>query len=276
MFKAMRSQLGSVVIALMLGCLPVQMMVCEFASAQTISDRKAEADRLFEKGNQLSNVRKYQEALPALEQSLKIYREIKDRNGEEQTIVTLGVAYNYLGEYAKANEYLRQLEMMSKPVSSQTVSERQAEANRLLNEGSQLYKDSKYQEALQAWEQALQIYRDIKNINGEGAILYNLGLIYYSIEQYKKALEYYQPALVIYKQVNSSKWERNLLKDLLLNIGVSYSSLGEHKKAIEFYEQSLIIAMQENDLKTRLLLLTNIGSASIFSAQYQKAIEYYQ
>jgi len=54
MFKAIRSELGSVVIALVLGCLPLQMMVCESISAQTTSDsKKVEADQLLEKGIKL-------------------------------------------------------------------------------------------------------------------------------------------------------------------------------------------------------------------------------
>ena len=86
----MRSQLGSVVIALVLSCLPVQMMVCESVSAQTTSDRKAEADRLLKQSYQQYYKSQYREAFQSWEQALQIYREIKNRNGEATLLNNLG------------------------------------------------------------------------------------------------------------------------------------------------------------------------------------------
>ena len=43
-----------------------------------------------------------------MQQALIIYREIKDRKGEGESLGNLGIAYNFLGDYAKAIEYHQQ------------------------------------------------------------------------------------------------------------------------------------------------------------------------
>ncbi|MGV2390909.1 MAG UNVERIFIED_CONTAM: hypothetical protein LVR29_30120 [Microcystis novacekii LVE1205-3] len=46
----------------------------------------------------------------------------------------------------------------------------QTEAYRLNERGIQQYQTSQFREALQSWEKALQIYREIKNRQGEAAV----------------------------------------------------------------------------------------------------------
>ena len=56
--------------------------------------------------------------------------------------------------------------------------ERNAEGLRLYGEGQQLLKKGKFREALEKFERALVIVREIGERQGEGAILKNLGSIY--------------------------------------------------------------------------------------------------
>ena len=64
------------------------------------------------------------------------------------------------------------------PVVAQVQNDRKAEADRLLQQGIQQYQISQFWEALQSWEQALAIYREIGDRTGEGAALGNLGIVY--------------------------------------------------------------------------------------------------
>src|SRR6478672_8566734 len=64
-------------------------------------------------------------------------------------------------------------------VLAQTPDARQAEADRLLQQGNQQFRISQFEAALQSWQQALIIYRETKNRQGEGNALGNLGLAYY-------------------------------------------------------------------------------------------------
>ena len=50
----------------------------------------------------------YAKAIEYSQQSLAIFREIKDRNGERVALCTLGAAYTPVGDYAKVIEYSQQ------------------------------------------------------------------------------------------------------------------------------------------------------------------------
>ncbi len=54
--------------------------------AQTPDDRKAEAERLFQQGIEQFQISQFEVALQSWQQALIIYREIKDRLGESQSL----------------------------------------------------------------------------------------------------------------------------------------------------------------------------------------------
>ncbi|MFB2877873.1 tetratricopeptide repeat protein, partial [Floridanema aerugineum] len=144
--------------------------------AQTNSEKKAEASRLLQQGNQQFKTSKFQEALQSFQQALAIYREIGDRNGEARALGTVGLAYYALGDYQKALDSLQQSLVIARelkdPKLEQSVQQvlsivqqqnnpRKAEADRLFQQGIQQFQTSKFREALQSWQQALAIYREI-------------------------------------------------------------------------------------------------------------------
>ena len=116
----MRNQLGSVVIALVLGCLPVQMIFCEVGWAQTERDRKVEAYKLNELGIQLLNKGQLKDALVKFGQVLDIYIEIKDRSSEGTALNNIGGIYEDLGQYVKALEYYQRALAIKKQVGKRS------------------------------------------------------------------------------------------------------------------------------------------------------------
>jgi len=74
---------------------------------------------------------------------------------------------------------------------------RKAEADRLLEQGIQQCNISQFREALQSWEQALTIYREIGYRQGEAGSLGNLGNAYVSLGQYHRAIAFYEQSLEI-------------------------------------------------------------------------------
>jgi len=55
--------------------------------------------------------------------------------------------------------------------TAQESSNQRTKADKIFNQGLELYQRSQYREALQKWEQALQIYREIKDRNSEAKFL---------------------------------------------------------------------------------------------------------
>ncbi len=131
--------------------------------------------------------------------------------------------------------------------------DRKAEADRLLNQGSQLFGVSKYREAFAAWEQALQIYREIKDRNGEGRALNNLGNAYDSLGQYQKAIDFYQQSLAILNQIGDHSGEAYSLN----NLGEAYYHLQEYSQALEYFQKSVEISKRIQRPEQNIIALNN-------------------
>lgn len=82
-------------------------------------------------------------------------------------------------------------------------SNRQAEADRLFQQGIEHYQKSQFQEVLEAWEQALAIYREIGDRSAEASILESLGNVYFSLEDYEKASEIYTQQLFLAREMGN-------------------------------------------------------------------------
>ena len=109
-------------------------------------------------------------------------------------------------------------------VLAQTTDARKAEADRLLQQGIQQYQTSQFEAALKSWQQALIIYREIKDRQSEGKALGNLGLAYKSLGNYAKAIEYQQQWLAIAREIKDRQSEGAALG----NLGLAYNSLGNY------------------------------------------------
>jgi CHAT domain-containing protein/uncharacterized protein HemY len=158
------------------------------------------------------------------------------------------------------------------PVVAQAIEVSEAEAYRLMQQGSQQLQTDQFQAALNSWQQALQIYRTIKHRRGEGAALGLLGVTYHSLGNYAKAIEYSQQSLAITREIKNRPGEGLALS----NLGNAYRSLGNYAKAIEYSQQYLAIAREIKDRRREGEALSLLGNAYRSPGNYAKAIEYAQ
>ncbi len=155
---------------------------------------------------------------------------------------------------------------------AQTPTERKAEADRLREQGIEQLYTSQYEVALQSFQQALIIYREIKDRLGEGRTLTNLGLPYYYLGDYAKAIDYHQQSLAIAREIKDHLLEGKALT----NLGAAYNRLGNYPKVIEYQQQSLAIAREIQDREGEAAALGNLGLAYYDLGDYEKAIDYHQ
>jgi CHAT domain-containing protein len=153
---------------------------------------------------------------------------------------------------------------------AQTTGSRQAEADRLFRQGLQQIQSSQFEAALQSWQQALVMYRELKYRTQEGAALGNLGVAYQSLENYSKAIDYQEQSLAIAREMKHREGEEKALG----NLGVAYRFLGNYSKAIDYQEQSLAIAREMKHREGEEKALGNLGIAYQFLGNYSKAIDY--
>ncbi|MCL1471448.1 tetratricopeptide repeat protein [Argonema antarcticum] len=160
--------------------------------------------------------------------------------------------------------------LFTNPVQAKTVQERQAEADRLQQQGfEEGLKNRQFEAALESWQKALTIYREIKDRRGEGRSLGNIGYAYFLLDDREKAIEYLEQDLAIARDIKDRQEEA----DALGNLGTVYYSQGDYPKAIDYYQKSLAIQRQLKNSRGEALCLNNLVSAYRYLGEYAKATE---
>ncbi|MBD2356490.1 CHAT domain-containing protein [Tolypothrix sp. FACHB-123] len=155
---------------------------------------------------------------------------------------------------------------------AQTREQRQKEAITLSKQGFELYSRSQYRQALELYEQALVICREIGEKTGESVILNNIGAAYDSLGDYQKALVYYQQALVIAQKIGDKAAEGNRFN----NIGLVYKKMGQYQQALNYYQKALEIAKVTGNKAAEAVIIDNIANIYHSLGQYQKTLDYRQ
>ncbi|BAZ01093.1 TPR repeat-containing protein [Tolypothrix tenuis PCC 7101] len=140
-------------------------------------------------------------------------------------------------------------------VLAQGSDARRTEADRLLQRGEELLDKYQSQAALQNFQQALKIYRQIQYRPGEGRTLKGIGNAYYDLNDFNQAISYQQQAL----EIAQSTKDKDLAARALNNLGNNYRALGNFTQAIAYYEKALVIARQIQDLHREASTLENLG-----------------
>lgn len=198
---------------------------------------------------------------------LTVAQKNSDRQGEEQALSNLGLAYYYLGDYNHAIKYHQQSLRVA-----QSVGNRRGEGAALGNLGIAYHAVGEYKRAIEYYQQHLTIAREIANRGGEAVALGNLGIAYHALGEYTKAIEYYQQQLSIAQTIGDRQCEANSIG----NLGNAYKALGDYVKAIDYQQRTLAIKRELGDRKGEAQALGNLGNAYEALGDYRKALEYYQ
>ena len=97
--------------------------------------------------------------------------------------------------------------------------------------------------AIEFYEQALEIEKEIGDRRAEGSILGNLGNAYADLGDARRAIEFYEQRLVIAREIGDRRGEGNAL----WNMTLALDSLGEQERAIPCAQAALAIREQIED-----------------------------
>jgi tetratricopeptide (TPR) repeat protein len=219
---------------------------------------------LMNLGNAYHSLGQYTEAITFLEQSLVIYREIQDKQGEANCLMNLGNANYSLEHYPEAIALYQQALSIQREIQ-----DRQGEANCLMNLGNVNYSLEHYPEAISLYQQALSIQREIQDRQGEANCLMNLGNVNYSLEHYPEAISLYQQALAIQREIQDRQGEANSLG----NLGNANYSLGIYPEAITFYQKALEIYREIHDRRSEARTLSNLSFVYNKAGRIREGIE---
>ncbi|WP_315789965.1 CHAT domain-containing tetratricopeptide repeat protein [Fischerella sp. JS2] len=123
-------------------------------------------------------------------------------------------------------------------------------------------------QALELYKQAVSIFQAQKKPATAAGVLTQIGRIYFSLGQTTNALATYNQALDIQRQQKDTDAQATTLKDL----GLVYMSLGEPQKALASLNQALEIQRANKDLSGQADTLTYIASVYTSISENQKAL----
>ncbi|MBF2063187.1 MAG: CHAT domain-containing protein [Calothrix sp. C42_A2020_038] len=145
--------------------------------------------------------------------------------------------------------------------AAQILNSNKNQADKLLQEGERLQEQNQLPAALKTFERALQIYRQVKNRQGEGESINRIGNIYADLNQVQQAFNYYQQGLQIAQATNNTGLEAKILS----NIGLTYLGMGDSTRATEYCTKALTIARTSNNRESEALALKALGAITISS-----------
>jgi len=146
------------------------------------------------------------------------------------------------------------------------------DAVELFNQAVAAYHQARFQDAIDLYERALVIMRELRQQRVEGVILNNLGNCYYYILKYQRAIDCYEQALAIFRELGDRAGEA----DTLNSLGTCYQSLADYQRAIDYYEQALAFLREIEDRAGEVASLGNLGICYSHLSDYQRAIGYYK
>lgn len=163
----------------------------------------------------------------------EIYRELGRPDLEGLPVLTIGSIYLAISEFDKAIAYFEEAETLLRVDSFPHV-----KAAILGLYASAYYPKGEHQKAIDAANQALNIYSGIKLKLGEMTMLGLLGTIYQDAKQSKPAIENIEKALVVADELEKAQGAA----DLQLRLGILYWENGRKKEASEHLLQGKEIA----------------------------------
>ncbi|MEM6434696.1 MAG: tetratricopeptide repeat protein, partial [Cyanobacteria bacterium P01_D01_bin.115] len=81
------------------------------------------------------------------------------------------------------------------------------EAERLNQQGIQQFNSGQVYQALEIFQQELELRRQLGDRAGEGGVLNNIGSVYDALGQYQEALSFYEEALIIRQTIGDQRGE---------------------------------------------------------------------
>jgi len=229
-----------------------------------LNDRESLDIVLFSMGKALKSLGRYEKALAAFNESLKRNRKINNQAGISGNLNMIGNVYASLGESDKSLSYYHEALKLNRKLNIPK------EIAITLRHIGDAYCDlSKHDKALSYYQKALNIQRKHDLSRDMAVTLTNIGAFYYDINQYDKAISYYEESLSIGTKIDNSA----IISVNLGNIGNVYACLGKSDKALVYYKKSLNLEQQLNRQQKIAITLNNIGMEFFRLGQYERALD---
>jgi predicted ATPase len=180
--------------------------------------------------------------------------------------------YNLLAEVQQTKGNLHEAKkLLERSLSYQTENVTATKAESLNELGGIHYNGRDFDKALPYFEEALQIYRDLDDVYGQGEELNNIGICYYEQADYQKAIQIWKQAITLHRRVKNLDQQALLLN----NLGGAYRQLGELEEALVHFEKARDLQRELGNQAILILLLSNIAAISFLRGEFHQSLNMY-
>ncbi|MCS7080341.1 MAG: CHAT domain-containing tetratricopeptide repeat protein [Chloracidobacterium sp.] len=234
-------------------------------SATELDRRRAAAFEAFQAAQRLRRKQtkeNLQAALERLQQALADYEAAKDADGTAETLVSLGLIYDGLGETQRAIAcYERALP------TRQALGDAYAMAQ-LFNNLARAYDNAgEKRRAVDYYRQAILMADAAEDLGAKATFLTNLGYTLDILGEKQEALDLLEQAVGLARQAGAADCEA----DALNNQGLVYESLGLPARARERIERAVSLYRQLDDRRSLAVALTNLARIYYRQRDFEKA-----
>jgi tetratricopeptide (TPR) repeat protein len=158
------------------------------------------------------------------------------------------------------------------PLNNGTQSQEREQADFLMRLGGQAQRQGNYDKAIANWLQALEIYQQIGDFEGEGRTYDFIGVTYAKMGRYQKAED------ALRRRVGVARTRQDFQGQIygLNNLGTILLESGNPQSARETFTEALTIARSIQNRAGEGLSESNLGLVAAAEGKYFEAIKRYQ
>lgn len=180
--------------------------------------------------------------------------------------------YYRLSSYDKAAYHVAGALALLQPLPAQHPQVQKLKAYAFNNQGSLLTERTEYDSALQVFQKAVELWKQLRDTLGMADAYNNMGIIYDNLGAFDKSVEEYSRALELREAVNDIVG----VADAYNNLGVVYHYQGLYQQALENYLAALARYRKAGDLDGVAYIYNNIGMVYQRQEQYANALSSYE
>ena len=258
-----------------------------------LGEAQSESSNLLRLANAYYQLARYDMALVHYQEALAIFEKINHVAGKSAVLNGMALIYFSQEQFDKALEtHLALLEMNRARQDSEeigrslhnigTVYNKMAGDSLIVmfgdfymdsikNEPSDKYLDL-FREALDYYQQALEVWEGEEYNEGIMASLHNMGIIYVTAGKPDLALPYLQRALAIAQELN----DRAVESSIYLRLGQVYLLFENYGRASEYLNSSLYIALELDTKETLMGVYEVLSDLYIKQGRYREALDFFK
>lgn len=200
----------------------------DFAKAR--KDKRWTAKALYNKAKILRKNGSFQEMLKCYEEALSIYESLGDIRNMSSAYRQIGYVLRKQGIFGESLEnYHKALDLAAKLDGYESSSSRAATLN---NMGSLFLSQQDYPNALQHYQESLQLHLEIDKAKGIASNYNNISQVYFFQKEYDQAMDYLLKSLAIKKKLKDIEGLANTYQ----TIGNVFFEKGDIVEAKEYYQ----------------------------------------